>query len=130
MKILVKVDLPDINRNVPAQDRTALRWAGVSLMTLRSSWAASCAAVLRKVFPTDRWVVEVRKHAANTGPRFYVDGRGVASNDCTETVSRRATEAIEHAAIAWCASLGHITMLRMVARRRAQDARNDRKQNS
>lgn len=121
MRIMVKVDLPD-EHNILVQDRAALRWAGVSPRQLRASWACTCSAVLRRLFPDDRWVVEVRTHPGGMGPRFIQIEEGTNRLGTLTYESERAVQAVEHAALAWCASLGYITMLRAASKKRAAGA--------
>lgn len=113
MRVLVSVDLPDLQRNLSAEDLGALRWAGVSMRMLRSSWAATLSSVLRMRYPEDRWEVTVRSHPVGP-PRF----------ETTKHVEIPATPTVtlitESAAFGWLGAIGHITMLRMAARQRAK----------
>ena len=113
MKVLVSVDLPDLQQNLGPEDRGALRWAGVSMALLRSSWAATLASVLRRQFPEDRWAVTVRSHP--TGPPRFETAKHLEL-----PYSGKARLVTETAALAWLGAVAHITMLRMVSRRRAK----------
>lgn len=112
MNVIVHVDVPDLRKNLNAQDRGALLWAGVSMSMLRSSWAASLTSVLRRFWPHDHWDVRARAHPSGS-PRLQTP------SGTTLPETKKVELVIQTAAFAWLASIGHITMLRMCARKRA-----------
>lgn len=113
MRVLVSVDLPDLQRNLNPEDRGALRWSGVSMRMLRTSWAATLTSVLRRAYPEDRWEVTVRSHPSGP-PRFETTKHVQLASTPTVTL------VTESAGWAWLAAIGHITMLRMAARQRGK----------
>ncbi len=113
MRVLVSVNLPDLPSNLSPEDRGALRWAGVSMRMLRTSWGATLTSVLRRTYPEDRWEVTVRSHPCGP-PRFETTKHVQLASTPTVTL------VTETAAWAWLGAIGHITMLRMAARQRGK----------
>ena len=112
MKVLVQVNLPDLKKNLSPEDRGSLRWAGVSMRMLSSSWGVALSAVLRRVYPDDQWEVRVRSHPSGP-PRF-------SSKGTTMPMTPDLQIAMDAAALSWLAGIGHLTMLRMNARKSAR----------
>lgn len=113
MKVTVEVDLPDVEKNLAPADRGSLRWAGVSMRMLRSSWGVSLSAVLRAMWPDDEFVVHVRDEAI--GIPLWMAGQ----NGVTMLETEKMDLAVFAAGFSWLAGLGHLSTLRLEAKRKA-----------
>lgn len=111
MKVTVQVDLPDLQKNLSPNDRDALRWAGLSMRLLRSSFAVSLGAVLRNLWPDDEFTVDVR--VAPVGMPVWSAPSGV-----TVPANEKMDQAVYSAGFAWVAALAHLSTVRMEAQKR------------
>ena len=116
MQVTVDVDLPAIARNLSGAEQEGLRWAGVTVGMLRSSWGVALSAALRGIYPDDIWHVRVRPRGGSPQlPAMTAEGGRVAF-----PMLDRMQDIVHSAALAWLAGMGHLSMLRMVDSERAR----------